>query len=386
MPRLEPFFELWAARLAQLAPPRPDGAPPRVAVLTPGPFSPAFVEHVLLAQQLGCLLVEGGDLTMRDGAVLLKTLGALQRVDVLLRCMDDDFVDPLELRSDSVIGVPGLLQAVRAGRLALLNPPGSSVVESPALRPHLPALSRRLLGEELRLPSVPLSWESAGAPRSEAPCWGASGLEPRAVTLRLFALHDGAGFTVLPGGCAEGTRDGRRVLKDLWLVAGDLRAPVAPPARPPAPPPGPAPDDLRSRNADDLFWLGRYAERLDGAARLVRAAALRLLSEAVGPGERAELAHLVRLLGAAGLAGPALAEVVPEGHALLPALRGAWAGGRAAGRGVRVRAQHRPRPARPAVARRRRGGAGAAAARCASGWSGRRTRTTCWAGSRRWWA
>ncbi len=326
VPRLEPFFELWHARLAALAPLR-TGQPPRIALLTPGPFAPSYLEHVFLARQLGALLVEGGDLTMRDGRVHLKTLAALAPIDVLLRFMDDDYTDPLELRSDSVLGVPGLLQAVRAGRLVMLNPPGASVVESPLLRPRLPDLARLLLGEALALPSVPPGWRGTPA-RSVAPAWDGERLEPRPVTLRVFLVHDGRDYVAMPGGCTDVADPRGRVVKDTWLVAGDLHPAGAalPATRQPPLPIGLAPDDLRSRNADDLFWLGRYAERLDNAARLVRAMALRLAGEALGPGEQAELAHLVRLLAAQHLAGPALAEAMPDARALVAALAALWAG------------------------------------------------------------
>ncbi len=371
--RLEPFFEMWQARLAALAPPREDGGPARVALLTPGQFAPSFLEHVFLARQLGATLVEGGDLTVRDGRVHLKTLSSLQRIDVLLRFMDDDFTDPLELRSDSMLGVPGLLQAIRAGRVAMVNAPGASVVESPELRPLLPALAARLLGETLRLHSAPALPDAAlpvgeerrvfraerpagaggrdlprepgdGAPlrdaaaeaprRSVAPVWTEGGLVPRPVTLRMFLVHDGSRYAAMPGGFAKSSLpSGRRLVKDTWVAAGsdppglDLRPGGA--AAVLSSGPGrvritPVPDDLRSRTADDLFWLGRYAERLDSAARVLRAATLRLTSESVGPGEATEIRHMLALLGELGLVEPVLAEMLPDGRALLAALPLAW--------------------------------------------------------------
>ncbi len=359
--RLEPFFEMWQARLAALAPPREDGRPARVALLTPGQFAPSFLEHVFLARQLGATLVEGGDLTVRDGRVHLKTLSSLQRIDVLLRFMDDDFTDPLELRSDSVLGVPGLLQAIRAGRVAMVNAPGASVVEAPELRPLLPALAERLLGEALRLASAPDApappWEPPGRPgmdvpgddpaasrdppagaarRSVAPVWTEAGLVPRPVTLRMFLVHDGDRYVAMPGGFAKSSLpSGRRLVKDTWVTAGpEGQAPgqrAGGSAAVLALGPGrvritPVPDDLRSRTADDLFWLGRYAERLDNAARVLRAITLRLTSESVGPGEATEIRHMLGLLVELGLVEPVLVEMLPDGRALLAALPLAWGG------------------------------------------------------------
>ncbi len=145
---------------------------PRIVLLTPGPYNETYFEHAYLARYLGYTLVEGGDLTVRDDRVYLKLLGGLQPVDVILRRLDDDYCDPLELRGDSFLGVPGLVQAVRAGNVAVANPLGSGLVETPALLAFLPALCRRLLGEELRMPSVPTWWcgdPTAPRPRAGQP-------------------------------------------------------------------------------------------------------------------------------------------------------------------------------------------------------------------------
>src|SRR5207244_4203603 len=123
-----------------------------------GPFNAAYFEHVYLARQLGATLVEGADLTMRDQRIYVKTLGHLQPVDVILRFVEDDFCDPLELRGNSVLGVAGLLQAVRAGTVVVVNALGTGVAETPALRPFLPHLAQALLGETLELPSVETAW------------------------------------------------------------------------------------------------------------------------------------------------------------------------------------------------------------------------------------
>ncbi|MBM4362105.1 MAG: circularly permuted type 2 ATP-grasp protein, partial [Deltaproteobacteria bacterium] len=131
---------------------------PRIVVLTPGPHNETYFEHSYLARYLGFSLVEGADLTVRDLKVWVKTLGGLERVDVILRRLDDAFADPLALRADSTLGVAGLSEAVRAGNVAVANALGAGVVESPALLAFLPRLCRELLGEDLALPSVPTTW------------------------------------------------------------------------------------------------------------------------------------------------------------------------------------------------------------------------------------
>ncbi len=134
------------------------GETPRLALLTPGPYNETYFEHAYLARYLGLPLVEGGDLVVRDEGLFLKTVQGLEPIHGLLRRLDDDFCDPLELRSDSTLGIPGLMQAVRAGKVALANALGTGFLESPAVHGFLPALSRKLLGEELVLPSLPTWW------------------------------------------------------------------------------------------------------------------------------------------------------------------------------------------------------------------------------------
>lgn len=131
---------------------------PRVVLLSPGPSSSAYFEDAYLARYLGFTLVEGGDLTVRDNAVFLKTLGGLIPVDVVLRRLQDDDCDPLELRGETMLGVPGLVQAARSGNVVVANALGCGILESPALGALLPELCQRVLGEELRLPSVPTWW------------------------------------------------------------------------------------------------------------------------------------------------------------------------------------------------------------------------------------
>jgi uncharacterized circularly permuted ATP-grasp superfamily protein/uncharacterized alpha-E superfamily protein len=154
--RLALFFRTFRDTLRAIAPRNRDN--PRIVLLTPGPYNETYFEHAYLARYLGYTLAEGGDLTVRDNRVYLKLLGGLQPVDVVFRRLGDDFCDPLELRGDSFLGVPGLVQAVRAGNVSVANALGSGLVETPALMAYLPALCRHLLGEDLRLESVPVWW------------------------------------------------------------------------------------------------------------------------------------------------------------------------------------------------------------------------------------
>ncbi len=152
--RLAPFFSDFRAGLTASAR-RTD---PRICLLTPGPFSETYFEQAHLARYLGFLLVEGDDLIVRDGMVYVRTIAGLKRADVIWRRVDAQFIDPMELNSASRLGVPGLLEALRAGGTVVSNMPGSGVMESNALLSFLPALSRHLLGERLKLPNVATWW------------------------------------------------------------------------------------------------------------------------------------------------------------------------------------------------------------------------------------
>jgi uncharacterized circularly permuted ATP-grasp superfamily protein/uncharacterized alpha-E superfamily protein len=235
----------------------PEGENARIALLTPGPYNETYFEHAFLARYLGLTLVEGNDLTVRDQRLYLKTLGGLEPVHALIKRLDDEWLDPLELRSDSTLGVPGLLQVLRAGNLLLANAPGSAPLESSALLGFLPAISRHLFGEELALPSLATWWCGEDAalrevlpllkrsvirptyprsgletvmgqsltarelnewsgrmvrhpddytvqswlPLSQTPTWSGERLLPRSAMLRVFALADGPqSWRVLPGG------------------------------------------------------------------------------------------------------------------------------------------------------------------------------------------
>lgn len=140
---------------------------PRIVLLTPGPYNETYFEHAYLARYLGLPLVEGSDLTVRDERVYLKTMHGLERVHGILRRLDDDFCDPVELRSGSTIGVPGLIQAIRGRHVLVANALGCGFLESPALNGFLPAISRRLTGERLLLPSLSSWWCGEEAARVE---------------------------------------------------------------------------------------------------------------------------------------------------------------------------------------------------------------------------
>ena len=154
--RLSGFFKSLHKGLVDIAPHKKED--PRIVILTPGPLNETYFEHAYLAAYLGYTLVQGGDLTVRDGKVWLKSLSGLQAVDVILRRVDDSFCDPLALRSESKLGVAGLLEAVRRGNVAIANPLGSSVLENPGLMAFLPRLARYFLNDELKLPSIATWW------------------------------------------------------------------------------------------------------------------------------------------------------------------------------------------------------------------------------------
>lgn len=154
--RLAHFFRGARQALLDLAP--PGVGEPRIVVLAEGPDSPTYFEHSYLASYLGYPLVEAADLTVRRGRLWLRTLDGLQRVDVVIRGVDDEACDPLELDSGLGNGVPGLVEAARRGYVALANPLGAAVLESPALLPFLGRIAEHLLGTGLSLPSVESWW------------------------------------------------------------------------------------------------------------------------------------------------------------------------------------------------------------------------------------
>ena len=161
--RVAPFFQAFQAELSSLN--RQDDS--RVCVLTPGPMNETYFEHAYLARYLGFLLIEGEDLTVRADGVFIRTVSGLKRAEVLLRRLDSDFADPLELSASSRLGVPGLVQAIRNGTVVIANALGSGVVEARAMLSFLPALAPAILGRDLALPNVATWWLGNPAVRNE---------------------------------------------------------------------------------------------------------------------------------------------------------------------------------------------------------------------------
>jgi uncharacterized circularly permuted ATP-grasp superfamily protein len=340
---LRPFFDAMQDSLQRLAP----AGNPGLALLTPGHTDPGWFEHVILARELGCALVEDGDLTVRDGAVWVKTLRGLSPVHVLLRHQKGSSMDPLDLNEYAGSGIPGLFCAMRDGAVTVLNAPGAGFAQSPGLMPFLPVLARHFLQAELALPSIETIWlgDAAAQARvrgnsehwrilpthggigdlaksmaekpwgfvamlpakpSVAPCLGAGDvLEPYGIIVRLFLLWDGQGWRPLPGGVARVADPGLRIAKDVWVLTEEGADIVGPGNLPvPAMPIRRMAGDLPSRVADNFFWLGRYLERLENAARLTRAMLARLGRAALTPRDMPDFVALAACLAEAGMLNP----------------------------------------------------------------------------------
>ena len=308
------------------------GQTPRVVLLTPGPYSETYFEHAYLARYLGLPLVEGGDLTVRGDRLYLKTVEGLEPVHGVLRRLDDDWCDPLELRPDSALGVPGLLQAARAGTVVMANALGSAFLESPALQGFLPGISQALLDQPLVMPAVPSWWcgepaawhdvraQLAGKvlrttfPRGgrtthlqrasvdeverdpdawtvqdrirygRAPIWGGGVLAPRPSMVRVYVIGDGNGrWHVLPGGMTrvaqreEGSVSMQRggTSLDTWVLTdGPVDTFSMLPQRLSVDDIGARRRPVTSRTGENLFWLGRYTERTEQQVRLARSTLL----------------------------------------------------------------------------------------------------------------
>jgi uncharacterized circularly permuted ATP-grasp superfamily protein/uncharacterized alpha-E superfamily protein len=336
---------------------------PNIVLLTPGPRNEGYFEHAYLARLLGFTLVEGGDLTVRDRAVFIKTLDGLQRVDVILRRVSDLFCDPLELRGDSLLGVPGLVEATRAGNVAVANALGSGIVESPGIMPFLPGIARHLLGEDLRLPSIATWWcgqslefsyvndnldglsirpafalagethqpgrmtaskraalfdqirqrphEYVGQESvrlSRTPVMVGHRWESRPLVLRVFASFNGESYTVMPGGLARLVETPELATpalsvgggsKDVWVLGDETGLQERAPVTVSAHS-GRTAYSLPSRTAENFFWLGRYTERLEFLARVARCVVGRLNSDFTRAG-LAQAEVLRRLLTQLGL-------------------------------------------------------------------------------------
>lgn len=332
--RLSNFFRELRTILANIAPHRKNH--PRIVVLSHGPQNEAYFEHAYLAAYLGYTLVQGEDLTVRNGHVWLKSLDGLQPVDIILRYVEDYLCDPLELSSDSPFGVAGLLEAERLGNVAIANPLGSSVLENPGLMAFLPNIANFYFDEELELPSAATWWCGQEAERnyvlanlerlviktihreqgartvfgfaldkkeldmwririrknphlyvaqeqigfSTAPSLADGGFDPRRAALRCFLVSGKDGYAVMPGGLTRSTGDRASftvsdlaggITKDTWIMAQKPQQHVSLWLMP---------DRLEkalrssampaSRVAENLFWVGRYAERIEATSRLMR--------------------------------------------------------------------------------------------------------------------
>ncbi|WP_322516206.1 circularly permuted type 2 ATP-grasp protein [Rhodopseudomonas palustris] len=161
--RVAPFFEAFRDSLRASA----DRDEPRIGVLTPGPFSETYFEHATLARYLGFLLVEGDDLAVSGDRVHIRTVAGLKRLDVLLRRVDSNSLDPLELDASSQLGVPGLIDVLRKNGVVVANMPGAGVIEARSLLGFLPSLSRRLLDEDLTMPHIATWWCGQQSAREE---------------------------------------------------------------------------------------------------------------------------------------------------------------------------------------------------------------------------
>lgn len=282
--RVGPFFHAMRLGLQEVAP-AGSGEQPRIALLTPGPFSQTAFDQGYLSTMLGFPLVEGEDLVVTDGRLWMRSLDGLEPVDVLVRRVDAEFCDPLELRGDSVLGVPGLVEAARSGAVTVVNPLGSGVLENPALLTYLPRLCRELRGEELELASVATywcgersmcshvianldrlvvtstlpgsrpthGWELTAGERADlsvaiaatphrwvgqepveastTPCVGEGRLDASSTVLRTFAVARTDGYQVMSGALATVTPPGgdvsvaheirRTAAKDVWVLSAE---------------------------------------------------------------------------------------------------------------------------------------------------------------------
>ncbi len=306
---------------------------PDIVLLSPGPASPMYFEHALLSRYLNCPLVEGEDLTVRDGEVFLKELSGLKPIQGIFRHLADSQSDPFALRKSTSKGVAGLIQISREQNAAVINPIGSGFIETPALASLLPVLHQHLLNEKMILENHPTWWcksmdslnfvlnnlsrltvmpamsrsvklpsDLASAIReaphafaaqktvfpSSVPVWGKQGFRSSYAVMRVFAFASAQGFSVMPGGLAIvadeishllGNSFDKQQSKDIWVYSDkplehtheikDVRI-VSNFKRG---------SDLPSRVADHLLWLGRYLERAEARVRLIRSVFQRMTGE-----------------------------------------------------------------------------------------------------------
>jgi uncharacterized circularly permuted ATP-grasp superfamily protein/uncharacterized alpha-E superfamily protein len=341
--RIASFFQRLRRKLTSLS---PSNDIPRIVVLTPGGQNETYFEHTYLANYLGLPLVQSGDLVVRNGFLWMKSLDGLNRVDVILRRVDDAFCDPVELRSNSQLGVPGLLEVIRSGRVVVTNPLGSGVLENPILLKYLPEISKCLLGREPRLASVKTYWcgdekdlkfvqanihqlivkpayrgSTYGSvwggdlskeqtqqllatiqtkphqyvaqdrmEKSHLPTFSEGSLEPRPAILRSFAVATDSSYMVMPGGLTRiGLHPEGKIIsmqsgspsKDTWVTATEPERIidnniVAETLRPSLDSPLVS---LPSRVVENLYWMGRYAERAETSLRFLRTVFMMLNGE-----------------------------------------------------------------------------------------------------------
>ncbi|MDR1852329.1 MAG: circularly permuted type 2 ATP-grasp protein [Propionibacteriaceae bacterium] len=323
--RLRNFYHQLAATLMEAAPDKSEN--PRVALFTAGIRSRYGSDQGYLATLLGFALAEADDIITQNGRLWLRTGDELEPLEVVLRCVPSADADPLEFSGDAAIGVPGMAQALRAGRLAAANPLGSAVLDSPALLPYLPRLARELLGEDLALPSPQVWWcfdtdytqthlgelvlrEIGGRgrvidgsrltvpersalldqinarperwcgaeplPLSSTPVVAPGGLEPRRFILRSFQVWGSRGYSVMPGGFGRvGFDPGQLVIgvdslaKDVWVGTAASSGAVEP-LESVGLRSGHGPVAISPRVAGTLAAIGRFAERASSKARLLR--------------------------------------------------------------------------------------------------------------------
>lgn len=327
--RLGGFFNTMMQSFLKIAPQGKEQ--PRIVLLTPGPRNETYFEHAFLASYLGFTLVQGEDLLVRHGFVWIKTVEGLEKVDIILRRVDDSYCDPLELREDSQLGIPGLLEVIRKGNVAVANPLGSGILENTGLLAFMHRIFRYFLNEDPIFPMVATWWcgqkkemdhviqhldelvikktdrttgsdtfigSQLSAAEKEAlvrqirhepfryvgqeavslstsPVFTRSRLEPRYTVMRTFLVASDGGYEVMPGGltrCAPekgslivSNQEGG-IAKDTWveikpkdqgphlLHTYDLKRKSV----------------LPSRAAENLFWVGRYAQRVVRISRFLR--------------------------------------------------------------------------------------------------------------------
>lgn len=303
---------------------------PRVVLLTPGPRNETYFEHAFLSSYLGFTLTQGDDMLVRNGYVWIKTVEGLEKVDIILRRVDDSYCDPLELREDSQLGIPGLLEVIRKGNVVVVNPLGSSILENNGLMAFMHAIFNYFLNEDPIFPMVPTWWcgqkkeldyvvdhmdelvikkidRMVGSETivghqltklqkeelirkirtqpyhyvgqetvnlSTAPVFANNKLEPRYTVMRTFLVAGENDYEIMPGGLTRcspekgsfivSNQEGG-ISKDTWveipqkklapvLEKGDVNRKAV----------------LPSRAAENLFWVGRYIQRVVRTARFLR--------------------------------------------------------------------------------------------------------------------